>query len=184
MLQLTKRTEYGLIALIHMADRAGQVVSVREISEHYPVPRRLLAEVVKDLGRAGLVESQRGATGGYALARPADRITLGDVVVALEGAPAVTSCESHGDTVGSTCEVESVCPIRSPLQRLREGIWRLMERTTLQSLGSAEPFVALDSSGLHLTALPSAYGRAATPGARSVPAHIRPEIGQSPTILS
>jgi Rrf2 family protein len=70
VLQLTKRTEYGLIALVHMADRRGEVVSVREICEHYPVPRRLLAEVLKDLGRANLVESQRGATGGYQLARP------------------------------------------------------------------------------------------------------------------
>lgn len=143
MLQLTKRTEYGLIALIHIADRSGVVVSVREIAEHYPIPRRLLAEVVKDLARAGIVESQRGALGGYTLARAADDITLGDVVVALEGAPLVTSCESHGDGVRSTCDVEPVCPIRSPLQRLREGIWRLMERTTLRSLSSTGPLVPL-----------------------------------------
>src|SRR5262245_1380439 len=69
MLQLTKRTEYGLIALVHMVDRERQLVSVREISEHYPIPRRLLAEVLKDLCRANLVDSQRGATGGYVLAR-------------------------------------------------------------------------------------------------------------------
>lgn len=143
VLQLTKRTEYGLIALIHIAGRDGQVVSVREIGEHYPLPRRLLAEVLKDLGHAGLVESQRGATGGYVLARGARDITLGDVVVALEGAPLVTVCESSDPSVG-TCEVEPVCPIRSPLHRLREGIWRLMERTTLESLRSQTPFVELD----------------------------------------
>ena len=51
MIQLTKRTEYGLIALVHMADREGQIVSVREIAERYPIPRRLLAEVLKDLCR-------------------------------------------------------------------------------------------------------------------------------------
>jgi len=146
LLQLTKRTEYGLIALIHIADRGGSVVSVREIGESYPVPRRLLAEVVKDLARAGIVESQRGATGGYVLARSADRITLGDVVVALEGAPLVASCEAHVHSGGSTCEVEPVCPIRSPLHRLREGIWRLMERTTLRSLRSASPLIDLAPS--------------------------------------
>ncbi len=143
MLQLTKRTEYGLIALIHIADRAGAVVSVREIADHYPIPRRLLAEVVKDLARAGLVESQRGALGGYTLARGSDDITLGDVVVALEGAPLVTSCESHGDGARSTCDVEPVCPIRSPLQRLREGLWSLMERTTLRSLSATGALVPL-----------------------------------------
>jgi Rrf2 family protein len=144
MLQLTKRTEYGLIALIHIADRPGQVVSVREIGEHYPVPRRLLAEVVKDLARAGIVESQRGASGGYALARSADRITLRDVVDAIEGSPAVTGCESHADGA-SGCEVEPVCPIRSPLHRVRDGLRRLLERTTLESLSNPGPLVALDA---------------------------------------
>lgn len=183
MLQLTKRTEYGLIALIHMADRAGQVVSVREISEHYPVPRRLLAEVVKDLARAGLVESQRGATGGYTLARGADRITLSDVVVALEGAPVVSSCESHVDAGGSTCEVEPVCPIRSPLHRLRDGIWRLLERTTLQSLSAAGPLVELDSSPRRLAAVPSHFGHTASSVPAGMPSRLGPDGGQTPAIL-
>lgn len=172
VLQLTKRTEYGLIALIHMADRCGHVVSVREIGEHYPIPKRLLAEVVKDLARAGLVESQRGAQGGYALARSADGITLGDVVVALEGAPLVASCESHARDGAPTCEVEPVCPIRSPLHRLREGIWRLMERTTLRSLSSTGPIVALDDLSNESTDAPR------------TPTRVGTGVVPSPTILS
>ena len=105
MLQLTKRTEYGLIALIHLADRDGEVVSVREIGEQYPVPRRLLAEVLKDLCNAGMLDSQRGAAGGYRLARPAEQITLGEVVAALEGEPALTSCQVPGE--GSPASLES-----------------------------------------------------------------------------
>ena len=69
MLQLTKRTEYGLIALTFLTQRQGTICSVREICEHYPVPRRLVAEVLKDLCHAGLVDSHRGAAGGYTLAR-------------------------------------------------------------------------------------------------------------------
>lgn len=135
MLQLTKRTEYGLIALVHMVDRGGEFVSVREISERYQIPRRLLAEVLKDLSRTPLVESQRGAAGGYALARPAESIALGEVVSLLEGAPTLASCEGFGaaDRRGE-CGVEPFCPIRSPLHRLREGIWRQMEGTSLRSL--------------------------------------------------
>ncbi len=144
MLQLTKRTEYGLIALLHMADRGSDVVSAREIAEHYPVPRRLLAEVLKDLGRAGLVESQRGAMGGYALARSPEDISLSDIVAALEGAPVVASCESTQPAHAGACEVEPVCPIRSPLHRIRDGIWRLMERTTLRSLALPDGHVALE----------------------------------------
>jgi len=135
MLQLTKRTEYGLIALVHLVDRGGEFVSVREIGESYPIPRRLLAEVLKDLSRSALVDSQRGAGGGYALARPAESITVGDVVGALEGVPTLASCESlESAHAGGECNVEPVCPIRSPLHRIREGIWRQMQRTTLRAL--------------------------------------------------
>ena len=141
MLQLTKRTEYGLIALVHMVDQRGSFLSAREISEKYQVPKRLLAEVLKDLGRAGLVDSQRGANGGYSLSRPAEEITVGDVVSALEGAPLLASCESTVQGAGSECDIEPNCPIRSPLQRIREGIWRQLEHTTLRSL--VEPIFAI-----------------------------------------
>lgn len=158
MLQLTKRTEYGLIALVHMVDRDGTVVSVREISEHYPVPRRLLAEVLKDLCRANLVTSQRGATGGYVLARPAESITLGEVVTALEGTPMLSSCESLGAASHGECDLEPTCPIRSPLHRIREGIWGLMQRTTLRSLARPGPLVSLDAP-LSLPVLDPQAGR-------------------------
>ena len=134
MLQLTKRTEYGLIALTHLAQRAGSVCSVREVCGSYPVPRRLVAEVLKDLCHAQLVESHRGASGGYSLARPADAISVGDVVAALEGHPSLTSCASLGLYVGHACDVERVCPIRSPIETLRHELWRMLARTTLRDL--------------------------------------------------
>jgi len=153
MLQLTKRTEYGLIALVHMVDQGDAFVSAREISDTYTIPRRLLAEVLKDLTRSGLVESLRGANGGYALARSPESITVGSVVTALEGAPTLASCESDVHRaiaeLGSSsngaaaqtksCEVEPVCPIRSPLHRIRESIWKQMEHTSLRSLVAPEP---------------------------------------------
>ena len=135
MLKLTKRTEYGLIALVHLADREGDVVSAREIGEHYPVPKRLLAEALKALQQEGVLDSTRGAHGGYRLARPAEEITLGDVVAALEGRPSLTSCEGLGAMERSgACEVEAVCPIRTPLQRLRSGIWDLLQGVSLRAL--------------------------------------------------
>jgi len=134
MIQLTKRTEYGLIALVHMAECEGRYVSVREISERYRMPRRLLAEVLKDLAHAALVESQRGATGGYTLARSPDVLTLSAVVGALEGRPSLTSCENVSTVHHGDCDLVHVCPIRSPLHRLREGLWLLMQQTTLRSL--------------------------------------------------
>ena len=139
MLQLTKRTEYGLIALVHLVDRDGEFVSVREICDRYPVPRRLVAEVLKELGHAGLVESQRGVAGGYALTRPAELVTLGEIVAALEGAPGLTSCRTLEILKTSECEVEPTCPIRSPIDRVREHLWSVMEQTTLRSLVNPSP---------------------------------------------
>ena len=140
MLQLTKRTEYGLIALLHMADRDGEFVSVREISERYRIPRRLLAEVLKDLGHAKLVESHRGATGGYCLASPPEKLPLSEIVSALEGKPLLTSCESSGPASHQDeCGLVPVCPIRSPLHRIRESLWELMKQTTLRSLVQPRP---------------------------------------------
>ncbi|MBK8178100.1 MAG: Rrf2 family transcriptional regulator [Planctomycetes bacterium] len=134
MLQLTKRSEYALIALVHMVDREGEVTSVRELCERYPLPKRLVAEVLKDLSHAGLVISQRGAQGGYSLAQAAESITLGQIVGAIEGAPALTNCDSIASTRDGGCEVHPVCPIRSPVERVREHLWRLFEATTLRSL--------------------------------------------------
>ncbi len=136
MLQLTKRTEYGLIALVHLVDSHG-AVSAREISEHYSVPRRLLAEVLKDLSRADLCDSHRGASGGYSLRRSAESISLGEVVAALEGAPAVSSCETLGAFSHGSCEIMPLCPIRSPLHKIRDGIWNLMQQTSLRSLADS-----------------------------------------------
>ena len=146
MLQLTKKTEYGLIALVHLADRGGELVSVREIGDRYPIPKRLLAEVLKDLARAELVQSQRGATGGYSLARPADAITLGQIVEALEGRPQVSNCETsvpHGSALPATtrhseCEMQGFCRIRAPLHRLREHLIEMLEQTTLASLQTGQ----------------------------------------------
>lgn len=163
MLQFTKRTEYGLIALVHLMEREGEFVSVREICERHPIPRRLVAEVLKELGRAQLVESQRGAGGGYCLALSPETITLGRVIAALEGAPSLTSCATQeiaslsklpnrsgaSPAAGSStstgihgngeCDVSPTCPIRSPIHAVRDHLWGLLERTTLRSLGTPAP---------------------------------------------
>lgn len=144
MLKLTKRTEYGLIALVDLALRPGQVISVREIGERQPVPKRLTGEALKALAHAGLVESARGAGGGFWLTRSPDEISLGEVVAALEGAPALTSCADLGAAErDGSCEVEANCPIRSPLQTIRQGIWSLMQGTTLRSLMGTSPLVSI-----------------------------------------
>ncbi|MEZ5978955.1 MAG: Rrf2 family transcriptional regulator [Planctomycetota bacterium] len=152
MFQLTKRTEYALIALVHLADQdavgpdPARFVSAREIGDVYPLPRRLLAEVLKDLQRAGIVNSQRGASGGYAIVKHAHEVRLGDVVQALEGTPGLTGCESFSGNQGVRCEVEPTCPIKSPMSRVRHAVWTLFQRTTLHDLATPGALDALVGS--------------------------------------
>ncbi|MEO0652422.1 MAG: Rrf2 family transcriptional regulator, partial [Planctomycetota bacterium] len=96
------------------------------------------------LGRAGLVDSQRGATGGYALSRAADSIRLGEIIAAIEGAPSLTGCETLGAYEAGGCDVSPVCPIKNPMQRIRFGIWELLQRTTLRDLASPPGLHALE----------------------------------------
>ena len=97
-------------------------------------PEALVAEVLKDLAHAGLVVSHRGALGGYSLAMPPERITLGKIIATIEGAPAITNCDSLAHSRDGGCEVHPVCPIRSPIEQIREHIWKLFEATSLRSL--------------------------------------------------
>jgi Rrf2 family protein len=168
MLQLTKRTEYGLMALVHMVNRPGVFVSAREIVTAYHVPKRLLAEVLKTLARGGLLLSQRGAAGGYRLVREPELMSVAEAVSVLEGGPESASCSPndpayHGLPMhpptqaastsdssslqdllpilatGSTCDMSPTCPIKTPIQRLRDGIWSLLQRTSLRDLAAPTP---------------------------------------------
>jgi Rrf2 family protein len=146
MLQLTKRTEYGLIALVHLVDQPGIFVSAREIGDAYQVPRRLLAEVLKTLSKSGLLASHRGATGGYMLLREPELVSVAEAVSALEGGPESSSCLpttlEQPDSLlpildtSSGCDMSSTCPIKTPIQRLRNSIWSLLQQTTLRDLAA------------------------------------------------
>ena len=85
VLALTKKTDYALIALSELAKRSDVVISARGIAERYGVPLALLTNILKGLNRAGIVKSERGAHGGYRLARPAESVNLHELIVVIEG---------------------------------------------------------------------------------------------------
>jgi Rrf2 family protein len=107
MLRLTRRSEYGLMALAFLASRPGAYCSVREIVEELKMPKRLLAEVLKELSRAQVVEATRGPGGGYRLLNPAEDIPLARIVEVLEGPVAMTDC------MADHCELEASCIIQT-----------------------------------------------------------------------
>lgn len=133
MLRLTRRSEYGLMALAFLASRPGQYCSVREIVEELKLPKRLLAEVLKDLARADLVSATRGPGGGYRLVESADNLPLARVVEVLEGPVAMTDCMAH------RCDLEASCIIQSGIGRVTQSIHNVLEGMTVAELLPASP---------------------------------------------
>ncbi len=137
MLRLSKKADYALIAMKHLAQRRDVAsTSAREIAEGYDIPIELMAKVLQRLVRTRLLTSQQGTRGGYALSRAAAGITVADVIQAIDGPFTVTACspENH------TCEQYGKCSIRDPLWRIRERILNALGTVTVAEM-AAEPEV-------------------------------------------
>ena len=118
MLRLSKKADYALIAMKHLALRGDRgSSSAREIAALYDIPIELMAKVLQRLVRRGLLVSQQGTRGGYHLSRAPVQITVADVIQAIEGPISVTACSASDD---GACEQFAKCNVRDPLWRLRE----------------------------------------------------------------
>ena len=119
MLTLTKKTDYALIALAHLAREPGRMASAREIGDQNHVPVPLLMNVLKTLARGGLVQSIRGARGGYALAADPEKTTLAQLIEAVEGPVRFVQCAGHTKNGRKAiCKLEEFCPVRTPTMRV------------------------------------------------------------------
>jgi len=144
MLSFNRKTDYALVALAHLAKHATSAehaISARALAEAYGLPGAMLANLLKQLHRAGLVHSTRGAGGGYYLARAADEITLADVVGAIEEGPVrVALCcedEASEEAEGEeclACRIERLCPIGGSIQSLNGHFVAILEGVTLADL--------------------------------------------------
>jgi Rrf2 family protein len=131
MFRLSKKADYGLIALKHLAQHAEASISAREIASEYNIPAELLAKVLQKLARKGLLVSQHGMNGGYVLARDPSKISIVDVVEALEGPIGITPCER-----GSNCEQLEFCSVRDPLMKLKVKVVRVLGDTSIYELAT------------------------------------------------
>ncbi len=142
MLRLTKKADYGLMALKYLAEqadlaaRAGAELhltgarSAKDIAEAYHIPPQLLAKILQTLTRAGLLVSHAGTNGGYALARPASSISTFEVIRAIDGPLFITSCI----TIHGPCDLAGHCTIKEPLRKVNESITRLLSDISVSDL--------------------------------------------------
>jgi len=133
MLRLSKKADYALMAMKHLAQKRDvSSTSAREIAEQYDIPIELMAKVLQRLVRIGLLASTQGTRGGYALGRPATAITVADVIQAIDGPFTVTACS----TDKHDCEQYNKCSIRDPLWTIRERIVEALGTVTIAEIAT------------------------------------------------
>ena len=137
MLRLTKKADYGLMALKYLAEQtaasprgAFAPASAKDIADAYHIPPPLLAKILQTLARGGLLVSSAGTNGGYALARPASEITAFEVIRTIDGPLFITSCI----TIHGTCDLDSHCTIKEPLRKVNDSIKDLLSGIRIADL--------------------------------------------------
>jgi Rrf2 family protein len=132
MLKLTKKADYGLISLKHLAVKEGSA-SAKEISDTYGIPLALLSKILQKLTRAGFLQSEHGTNGGYRLYRDPHKISALEVIKAIDGPVFLASCFDH-----SGCGVVDKCNVREPLRKVHEGIQKLLSDMTIADMRDDE----------------------------------------------
>lgn len=131
MLKLTKKADYGLMAMKHLAEHANQgSCSAKDVADAYGIPPEALAKILQRLAKAGLLQSHHGINGGYVLARAAHTISAFEVIQAIDGPLFITSCV----TLRGECDQTDRCTIREPLRKVNESIEGVLKRIKISHM--------------------------------------------------
>ncbi len=145
MLRMGKLTDYATVVLATLAQEPARHCAAPDLAERTHLNLPTVSKVLKELQRAGMVISSRGAHGGYRLARGPLAITAAQILDVFEGPIAITECSAPS----SQCGIEKLCRVGTAWQRINAAIRRALEDVTLHQLAG------LDSSGLRVAALAS-----------------------------
>lgn len=149
MFKFSKKADYGLMALQHIASvqfgdiARARIVNTKEIAEEYNIPVELLAKVLQTLAKHGIIEGQNGPKGGYLLAKEASKITVAEVLNAIEGPLGIADC--YHDKDASTCLQQKHCTIRTPLLKIQESIHQLLNSMTVEDMMGGTPLITVRS---------------------------------------
>ena len=131
MLKLTKKADYGLMAMKHLAEHGDKgSCSAKDVAEAYGIPQEALAKILQRLVKARLLHSQQGINGGYTLARDPRTISAFEVIQAIDGPLFITSCVS----VRGACDQTDRCTIREPLRKVNESIEEVLKKIKISQM--------------------------------------------------
>jgi|TARA_B110000263_G_C15090775_1_gene410707 FeS assembly SUF system regulator len=130
MLKMSKLTDYGTLVLAQLSVDEGRLLSAHKVATDTHLAKPTVSKLLKTLSQAGLVISQRGTQGGYALARPPEEISAAQIIDALEGPVAITECSSGQ----GLCDLETVCRVGSAWRRINTKIRQALEEVSLTDL--------------------------------------------------
>lgn len=139
MIKLNRITDYAVVVLAQMARDPERLVTAPQLSQDSAVPLPTVSKLLKELARADVLISHRGANGGYTLARTPEDISVLEIVGALEGPVALTSCVEDSE---DDCSVESLCPMRGNWNKVNSAIRAALSGVSLADM--ALPLMTFD----------------------------------------
>jgi FeS assembly SUF system regulator len=146
MLRISKMTDYAIMVMVELHAARGEVLSAQALAERSHLELPTVSKVLKLLVKVGLVDSYRGANGGYRLERKAEDISVAEIIAAIEGPIAMTECSVQE----GLCAQEAICSLRGNWQRISIAVANAMEGVTLAEM--AQP-VKPTATPLHITTL-------------------------------
>lgn len=133
MILISRKVDYAILVLCELA-KPSDARSARGLADRFQLSRPFVANILKELCKHGYVESQRGAKGGYRLAKSPDEVSLAEVIACLEGQFRLMSCSDSQPEDSDQCSLFHICPVKSPLQLVHKKLLTTLRQVTLLDL--------------------------------------------------
>lgn len=131
MIRISRLTDYGIVLMSYMAAKPDGIHNAAEAAAEAHLPLPTVSKLLRVLTHEGLLTSHRGVKGGYTLAREPEQISVASIIRALEGPIALTVC---ADDPSGDCELELLCPVRAPWQKINQAIRQALEDISLAEM--------------------------------------------------
>ena len=138
MIRLTKQTDYAIVLMSQIADSDAERHTASELAEQTLLPQPMVSKILKLLAKGELLESHRGAKGGYTLVKAPGEVSVAAIIAALEGPIAITECTTE---TPHECSYEASCRLRGNWHRINDAVRKALEAITLEDMSLTDPQV-------------------------------------------